>query len=76
LWIPLRTWWKKMGWVSRALDPQRRMTSVSSISRYDEVPPPAPKTVARPATLGACQVRLQESMLLEPMTARANFCAA
>jgi hypothetical protein len=28
-----RTWWKKIGWVSRALDPHRRMTSVSSISR-------------------------------------------
>jgi len=39
------------------------------------VPPPAPKTAARPATLGACQVRLQLSTLLQPMTARANFCA-
>ena len=35
-----------------------------------------PKTVARPATLGACQVRLQLSMLFEPMTTRANFWAA
>ncbi len=35
-----------------------------------------PNTVARPATLGACQVRLQLSMLFEPMTVRANFCAA
>jgi hypothetical protein len=52
------------------------MTSVSSISRYELVPPPAPKTVARPATLGACQVRLQESMLFDPITVRANFCAA
>ena len=26
---------------------------------YDDVPPPAPNTVARPTTLGACQVRLQ-----------------
>src|SRR5438876_8632858 len=48
---------------------------VSSASRYDEVPPPAPNTVARPATLGACQVRLQLSMLLLCMTARVNFCA-
>jgi hypothetical protein len=40
------------------------------------VPPPAPKTVARPATLGACQVRLQLSMLLLPRTVRENFCAA
>jgi hypothetical protein len=29
--------------------------------------------VARPATLGACQVRLQLSMLLLPTTTRANF---
>ena len=40
------------------------------------MPPPAPKTVARPATLGACQVRLQLSMLLLPRTARENFWAA
>jgi hypothetical protein len=64
-----------MGCVSRAFDPQRKMRSVSSVSRYETVPPPAPKTVARPATLGACQVRLQESMLLLPTTTRANFCA-
>jgi hypothetical protein len=29
----LRRWWKKIGWVSRAFEPQRRMTSVVSISR-------------------------------------------
>jgi hypothetical protein len=29
---PLSRWWKKIGWVSRAFDPHRRMTSVSSIS--------------------------------------------
>jgi hypothetical protein len=73
---PLRRWWKKIGWVSRALLPQRMTRSVSSISRYELVPPPAPKTVARPATLGACQVRLQLSMLLLPRTVRENFCAA
>ncbi len=70
----LRTWWKKMGCVSRALLPHRMMRSVSSTSRYELVPPPAPNTVARPATDGACQVRLQLSMLLLPMTTRANFC--
>ena len=64
-----------IGCVSRAFEPQRRITSVSSISRYDDVPPPAPNTVARPTTLGACQVRLHESMLFEPMTWRASFCA-
>jgi hypothetical protein len=49
---------------------------VSSISRYELVPPPAPNTAARPATLGACQVRLQLSILFVPMTLRTNFCAA
>src|SRR6267378_7910379 len=64
-----------MGCVSRAFEPQRITKSVSSTSRYDEVPPPAPNTVARPATLGACQVLLQLSTLLLPMTTRVNFCA-
>lgn len=71
---PFSTWWKKIGCVSRALEPHNRMTFVSSIARYELVPPPAPKTAARPATLGACQVRLQLSMLLQPMTDRTNFC--
>src|SRR5215217_6761970 len=64
-----------MGWACRAFDPHRTMTSVSSASLYELVPPPAPKTVARPTTLGACQVRLHESMLFVPITWRANFCA-
>jgi len=51
------------------------MRSDSSASLYELVPPPAPKTVVRPTTLGACQVRLQLSMLLLPMTDRANRCA-
>ena len=74
--IPFRTWWKKMGCALRALVPHMTMASVVSISSYEEVPPPAPKTVARPTTLGACQVRLQLSMLFEPMTRRANRWAA
>ena len=61
---PLRMWWKKIGWVSRAFEPHSKMRSVFSISSYELVPPPAPNTVARPTTLGACQVRLQLSMLL------------
>src|SRR5207248_3004733 len=63
------------GLAFRALEPQSRMTSVSSTSRYELVPPPAPKTVARPTTLGACQVRLQLSILFVPITERTNFCA-
>lgn len=62
-----------MGCASRAFEPHKTMKSAVSISSYDEVPPPTPKTVARPATLGACQVRLQLSMLLLPITTRANF---
>ena len=73
---PRRRWWKKIGCVSRALLPHRTIRSVSSASRYELVPPPAPNTVARPATIGACQVRLQLSMLLLPRTARLNFWAA
>ena len=73
---PFRRWWKKIGCVSRAFEPHRRTRSVSSISRYELVPPPAPNTVARPATEGACQVRLQLSMLLLPRTVRENFWAA
>src|SRR6267143_4523357 len=58
-----------------SFEPQSRTRSVSSASRYDEVPPPAPNAVARPTTLGACQVRLQLSMLLLPMATRVNFWA-
>ena len=56
------------------MDP-RRTTSVSSTSSYELVPPPAPKTVARPTTLGACHVRLQLSTLLDPKPTRASFPA-
>ena len=73
---PFNRWWKKIGWAALAFEPQRTIASASSTSLYEEVPPPAPNTVARPTTLGACQVRLQLSMLLDPITVRANFCAA
>src|SRR3954462_9569843 len=64
-----------MGWASRAFEPQRKTTSVSSTSLYELVPPPAPKTVARPTTLGACHVRLQLSTLLLPNATRASLPA-
>lgn len=73
--IPFSTCWKKIGCANRALEPHITMTSVCSISSYDDVPPPEPNAADRPATLGAWQVRLQESTLLVPMTTRANFCA-
>src|SRR3990170_3093874 len=72
--MPFRTWWKKIGCVSRAFDPHSTMRSVFSTSSYELVPPPAPNTVARPTTLGACQVRLQLSTLLLRRTCRMNFC--
>src|SRR5689334_434485 len=75
LWGPLSRWWKKIGCGARAFEPHSRIRSVCSISSYDDVPPPAPNTVARPTTLGACQVRLQESMLFDPITCRANLPA-
>src|SRR5690242_747195 len=64
-----------MGCASRAFAPQRKRTSVSSTSRYELVPPPAPNTVARPTTLGACHVRLQLSTLCVPKATRASFPA-
>ena len=39
--------------------PTAATRSVCSTSSYELVPPPAPNTVARPTTDGACQVRLQ-----------------
>lgn len=53
LWIPFSTCWKKIGCANRALDPHITMTSVCSISSYDDVPPPEPNAADRPATLGA-----------------------
>jgi hypothetical protein len=73
--MPFSTCWKKIGCAKRALEPHITMTSVCSISSYEDVPPPEPKAADRPATLGAWQVRLQESTLWVPMTTRANFCA-
>ena len=35
---------------------------------------PEPNVVASPATVGACQVRAQWSMLLVLITARKSFC--
>src|SRR3954466_5516148 len=73
--MPFNRWWNQIGCASRAFDPQRNTTSVFSASSYEEVDPPAPNTVARPTTLGACHVRLQLSMLLLPNATRASFDA-
>ena len=74
-WIPFSRWWNQIGCASRAFDPQRKTKSVCSASSYELVEPPAPRIVVRPTTEGACQVRLQLSMLLLPNTCRANFDA-
>src|ERR1041384_3026479 len=74
-WIPLRRWWNQIGCASRAFEPQRKTKSVCSASSYELVEPPAPRIVVRPTTEGACQVRLQLSMLLLPKTERAIFDA-
>src|SRR6478735_3931651 len=72
-WIPFNKWWNQIGCASRAFDPQRKEKSQCSASSYELVEPPAPKMVVRPTTEGACQVRLQLSMLLFPNTCRAIF---
>ncbi len=56
--------------------PEQNDVSLLDLTVRRPVPPPAPNTVARPATLGACQVRLQLSIWLQPITTRTNFCAA
>src|SRR5215470_2306776 len=74
-WIPFNRWWNQIGCASRAFDPQRKAKSQCSASSYELVEPPAPRMVVRPTTEGACQVRLQLSMLLLPKTDRAIFDA-
>lgn len=73
--MPFSTWWKKIGCAKRALEPHITIRSVCSTSSYEDVPPPEPKAAESPATLGAWQVRLQESTLLVPITTRVNFWA-
>jgi hypothetical protein len=62
-----------MGCASVVFDPINSNTSALSKSSSVFVGKPLPKTVARPATLGACQVRLHPSMLLLPRTVLINF---
>src|SRR5262249_9207177 len=51
------------------------MTLASSISRYELVPPPAPNTAARPATLGACQGRFAAFLFSCPIRGQNIFGA-
>ena len=50
----------------------RKSEPASSSIEFDIAP--LPTMTARPATVGACQVRLQLSMLLVPIATLANFC--
>ena len=50
----------------------RKSEPASSSMEFDMAP--LPTMTARPATVGACQVRLQLSMLFVPIATRANFC--
>ena len=63
-----------IGCASVVLEPINKSTSARSKSSNVLVGDPLPNIVARPATLGACQVRLQPSILLLPMAVRMNFC--
>ena len=61
------------GWASDVLEPITIISGAFSISWMEFVIAPAPSVEARPATVGACQVRAQWSTLFVPMTARINF---
>ena len=62
-----------IGCASVVLEPINKRTSALSKSSTVLVGEPLPNIVARPATLGACHVRLQPSILLLPMIVRINF---
>jgi hypothetical protein len=55
------------------LVPTASMSSASVSSAILLVIAPLPTVVARPATVAACQLRAQLSMLLVPMAVRAIF---
>ena len=48
-----------IGCASGALEPMMNSTSLNSISPIELVIAPEPNVAARPATVGACQVRAQ-----------------
>ena len=61
------------GWVSVMLEPTTMISGDRSSSAIELLIAPRPTMTARPATVGACQVRAQLSTLLVPITARENF---
>jgi hypothetical protein len=54
--------------------PMTKSIFALSKSAKELVIAPEPKEAASPATVGACQVRAQWSMLFVPMTPRKSFC--
>ena len=62
------------GWHSVMLVPMQKMTSGFSMSSRGLDMAPRPIVAARPATVGACQARLQLSIWWVPNPARMNFC--
>ena len=62
------------GWHSVMLVPMQKITSGFSMSASGFDMAPRPIVAARPATVGACQARLQLSIWLVPNPARMNFC--
>ena len=57
------------------LVPHRRMVRARSISSREFVAAPVPSIIFMAAAVGAWQTRAQQSTLLVPRTARANFWA-
>jgi hypothetical protein len=62
------------GWASVMLDPITRIIFALPKSLKEFVMAPEPNEVARSATVGACQVRAQWSMLFVLNTALKSFC--
>ncbi len=62
------------GWHSVMFVPMQKMTSGFSMSASGLDIAPRPIVAARPATVGACQARLQLSIRWVPKVARMNFC--
>ncbi len=62
------------GWASAMFVPMQTKSFASPKQRKEFVIAPEPNVVARPATVGACQVRAQWSMLLVPITDLKSFC--
>ena len=56
------------------LEPMTKIIFAFAKSVKELVIAPEPNDFARPATVGACQVRAQWSMLFVPRTARKSFC--